>query len=136
MREIKFRAWVKDPLDRGNERMVYEANTIRIGLDGQIYFGRDFNGRMTDISTSHLVLMQWTGLFDRNGKPIFEGDILDYPKWVVAYCGDVKDCLEMDCGWYIQRDDFESWTELECKTTYEIIGNIYENPELLKEPLK
>ena len=51
---------------------------------------------------------QFTGLIDRNGKKIFEGDILDTPGWVVTYVADTNESYGMNAGWYYQRDDFES----------------------------
>lgn len=75
---------------------------------------------------------QYTGITDKNGKKIFEGDILDLPRWYVAYCGDLSEGLGMNAGWYHVRDNFESWDELECNRDHEIIGNIYDNPELIE----
>lgn len=83
---------------------------------------------------------QFTGLTDCKGKEIYEGDILDFTifdvfggdrqyRGVVRYCGscfmiwqplDGEDCLDLD--WIIEQDD-----ELE------IIGNIYDNPELIEQ---
>lgn len=74
---------------------------------------------------------QFTGLLDKNGKKIFEGDIIDLPHWYVAYAGDLRESTGMNAGWYVQRDGFESWTELECTEDNEVIGNIHDNPELL-----
>lgn len=75
---------------------------------------------------------QYTGLVDKNGTKIFEGDILDLPRWYVAYSGDLHEGLGMNAGWYHVRDNFESWGELECVEWHEILGNIHDNPELLK----
>ena len=65
---------------------------------------------------------------------ILNGDIID--GWAVTYCGDQQAGLGMSAGWYLQRDDFESWTELQSRCNengdnYEVSGNIYETPELL-----
>lgn len=75
---------------------------------------------------------QYTGITDKNGKKIFEGDILDLPRWYVAYCGNLNEGFHMNAGWYQVRDNFESWVELECELDHEIIGNIHDNPELLE----
>ena len=75
---------------------------------------------------------QYTGLKDKNGKKIFEGDIVncytftgmnDYRRGVVHW-------NEMFCGWYGKES-----CSLLCGLgeIYEIIGNIHDNPELLKE---
>lgn len=75
---------------------------------------------------------QWTGLYDKNGVKIFEGDIEELPGWIVTHCGTngTEDC-GMQVGWYIQRDNFESWTELIASKVHTVIGNIHDNPELL-----
>lgn len=82
-------------------------------------------------------IMQCTGLKDKNGKLIFEGDILSVMSdwehtqnkelrtvvgWNDVTGGWFCDCEATDCG-----GDMEEWDDAE------IIGNIYENPELLKE---
>ena len=76
---------------------------------------------------------QWTGLVDKNGVKIFEGDVLDTPRWVVTYKADTREGYGMNAGWYIQRDDFESWTELENVKDHVVLGNIHDNPELLEK---
>jgi len=74
-------------------------------------------------------VMQYVGFCDKNGKQIFEGDI-DQSGYVVTYLADLNAGLGMNAGWYLQRDDFESWSELVCDEDIEIIGNVFENPEL------
>ena len=74
-------------------------------------------------------LMQFTGLKDKNGKEIYEGDIIGWKstrkvkKW--TYREVVKDIREFYANMINERSDGAYWH-------YEIIGNIYENPELLK----
>ena len=72
---------------------------------------------------------QFTGLSDKNGKKIFEGDILKVPNrdcyGRVEYS--VPECrfeISMQNGYYVPMHDFAS--------DVEIIGNIYDNPELFK----
>ena len=76
-----------------------------------------------------------TGQTDKNEVEIYEGDIMP-PRIVVSWLDDNNEGLGMNVGWYLQRDDFESWagmeTQLQENTTYEVIGNKYENPELLE----
>lgn len=74
---------------------------------------------------------QWTGLYDCHGVKIFEGDIHGIPGWIVTYCADTHEGYGMNAGWYVQRDNFESWMELENHEEHNIIGNIHDNPELL-----
>lgn len=78
-------------------------------------------------------IMQSTGLFDKNGKEIFEGDIVDYKgrkaviKWHGSYASFiyrfVDELNKRSAEWYQLY-----LTYLKC----EVIGNIYENPELLE----
>ena len=76
-------------------------------------------------------LMQYTGLKDKNGKEIYEGDIVQGRikdegidvKGIVVYC---------ECGYYFIKDKDDE-VEICIISDLEVIGNIYENPELLEE---
>ena len=86
------------------------------------------------VSAEDLVLMQSTGLKDKNGKEIFEGDILDYKgrKALVRWHGSYASFI------YRFVDELQK-RNTEWKLLYlaymkcEIIGNVYENPELLED---
>ena len=89
-----------------------------------------------DHDTSYQVeqIMQFTGLLDKNGKEIYEGDVVKLPHYVEPgeYVGDSISVVEfIDSAWRLTRiggvDGF--WISF---SGCEIIGNVYENPGLLK----
>ena len=117
MRGIKFRSWHPT------------SKLMSIGFVlGYNYFGKvvdDTEGHPAileaqDIARNELKIMQYTGLTDKNGKEIYEGDILSY-SGEVAY--------EHAAYWGANT----SWLhDIVFEIDEEIIGNIFENPELLK----
>ena len=117
-RVIKFRAW-----DIDNKRLLNDCLSLQ---------PHGFNKWVQlDKASNNLVWMQFTGLFDRNGKEIYEGDIIkyhDHPTGVEDGIGEVyyKDGKWMVTWSMIPLGDFgTAWTE--------IIGNIYSNPSPLKQ---
>lgn len=111
MREIKFRAWIKD-----KKKMVYGKDAT-----SSAHFTDSFKYRKNEVE-----LMQYTGLKDKNGKEIYEGDVIKAESRL--WQADFKD------GCFVGVD-FKNvaWDEL-VNIGYgetEVIGNIYENPELL-----
>lgn len=73
-------------------------------------------------------LCRCTGSHDKNGKLIFENDILNGELYnVVSYGNGENEFLGMNVGWYVQRDNFESWCELNDLEMYEVTGNILDN---------
>ena len=102
MREIEFRAWVNHSFSHG-----YVYFTAESGLYG----------------FTNPILEQYTGLKDKNGVKIFEGDIYNYKKEV----GTIE--FKMGCFWCVSSDDAFELYSMHMYT--EIIGNIHENPELL-----
>lgn len=115
MREIKFRAW------------NIEDKTMGIPFTLQTAVGsRSHNG----VDTKNVIYLEFTGLKDKNGKEIYEGDILELTihsgVYVVAfenaeyviYRQQVERDMTFHLGGYKQE-------------VINVIGNIYENPELL-----
>ena len=133
MREIKFRAW-----DKENKVMI---NAIFVGL-GKVYgMTKTFKPSK---ELEDVILMQYTGLKDKNGKKIFEGDIVIASKmpYYWEFVKSVNKGLVVynnhTASYRIKLDNYHSSTIGESDTVkfnpvskYEVIGNIYENPELL-----
>ena len=102
MREIKFRAWHK-----GVNKMLYDDDPI--------------------------VTMQYTGVKDKNDVEIYEGDIVkykDYSDYVYEVIFDEKECKFFAIG--ITKTQSENNLGYKINSNLEVIGNIYENRELLK----
>lgn len=82
---------------------------------------------------------RWTGLCDKNDKKIFEGDIVkfnafhDEPDWIGTVTYDERLCLYLLVGIMPDGGQFEVQVSAKDKTTFEIIGNRWDNPELVKE---
>ena len=114
MREIKFRAWVMNDYDG----------------HGLVDYMEDDAGTFNDPFEAHkngeIVLMQYTGLKDKNGVEIYEGDVFKAthnfgPGGMHERISSVAFDLEKGYQW-------EYW-DLD---TIEVIGNIYEHPHLLE----
>ncbi len=116
MREIKFRAW------NPKTKVLHSWETIVTKWDNE-----EFTGLFLIPQDKFYKLMQYTGLKDKNGKEIYEGDIIVY--LVIKY----KSVVEWEHGGFgfIGADGEPMYTEED----FEVIGNIYENPELLKKGL-
>jgi len=133
MRPIKFRAW-----DVKRKHFIYHntkyADTFCISLDGRFgYEGISEGGSGIQWwDKDRFILQQFTGLLDKNGKEVFEGDI-------ISRIRGISEIVWSDDGWAVKT--FAGWKTQENVFCYqrfcevgeiEIIGNIYETPELLK----
>ena len=103
-REIKFRAW-------DGKQIHYNIPIASVSV-----------GIFLEMKGCAMELMQYTGLKDKNGKEIYEGDILDSSFPIV---------IEWDKRTvsFVARRDITF--PLRIDGVYQVIGNIYENPELL-----
>lgn len=135
MREIRFRAWDKD-----KKRMIYLANNMgsqtHLQLNNHSWGvfepdSEDYYGIASANSNLGDILMQYTGLKDKNGNEIYEGDIVkcDYFTGIVEY--------RENAGLYLIGNEKEgkaiTFFDIQMsKAIVEVIGNIYENPELLE----
>jgi hypothetical protein len=133
MREIKFRAW-----DVVDGEMWEWPSLVQSGF--KILVDPAYK------------IMQYTGLKDKNGKEIYEGDILGRDYWCAGNENDPrywprKDRIEVKAdqhykdsedndhyGWSFSGYELEGWPGSETtlkQDPYVVIGNIYENPEML-----
>ena len=113
-REIKFRAW--------DLKTNYWVEGLQLVIHA--------SGRLL---TEGLVLMQYTGLKDKNGREIYEGDIV----FAEEYWGESGSVYwdERELQWWVKR--FSGGREplrspFAEGTPFEVIGNVYEHPHLLK----
>ena len=150
MRQIKFRIWNKTPNNDPKEKPI-----MHYDVEDWAGFGSICKGEYPS-----LIPMQFTGLNDKNGKEIFDGDILKV-KWSIKNDSIDSEWTTEDhiagaewcrSGWVIRwsffRQPFEidgnkelCWYEeyhntrsngsFQKLTDFEVLGNIYENPELL-----
>jgi len=120
MREMKFRAWDGDTKTLTPEATLQELCERSAGRGNPI------------IDWEALELMQYTYIKDRHGNDIFEGDVLrsDWATYeVVFHLPDGKNNIYGFVKRAIDRDEWLGFNK--CEDDSEIIGNVYENPELL-----
>lgn len=127
MRDIKFRAWHKEKKEIVNVEEIDFMNKVIN------YIENDYENNRQEIRGAYfedIELMQYTGLKDKNNKEIYEGDI------ITLHNSKYKVIFNIEGARFVLRND-----EFELEITFinhnnermEIVGNIYENPELLGE---
>lgn len=134
MREIKFRAWLKRGFIVDVVSIDFENRYITWD-DGQISRSEPPDKEYEIEPFKDIELLEYTGIKDIHGHEIYEGYLVRYtiPEDVPENERDVRKVIWVDgmCGFQGRtlNDRFECFLDTE---TFEIIGNIYENPELLK----
>lgn len=139
-REIKFRAW-----DKSDQMMKYSDGYESLGSFFNLKEHRESFGVKYE-------LMQYTGLTDKNGKKIFEGDILQFSDrwewfrgkyyWKLTFAKNEEERKKIEKE--LEEEELEkrivklpedyNWLLLsEIEQYWEAIGNIYENPELAEK---
>ena len=143
MREIKFRAWLK----YGKEIVDVEEIDFMNKVINYIY--NDYENNRQEIVGAYfenIELMQYTGLKDKNNKEIYEGDIIKFEDCSIDGTKEFynigvieregkRDELVISQLLFEKTYFTENYMDFIDQTfeVSEIIGNIYENPELIKE---
>ena len=151
MREILFRGKRRD-----NDEWIYGCllNVTLYGKTANLIFGDNFLFVGKDVKALNHALVdpetvgQFTGLTDKNGKRIFEGDVIsfhkfrDEPNWIGVVCYENYHYIavgRMPIAYEKRKNEkaFHSHFEVTLsgidKTTIEVIGNIHDTPELIGE---
>lgn len=126
----KFRAWDKTTSKLHVVNGIYCDNK-------KIHYIDD--NRVRFVGFDNVIIMQSTGLFDKNGQEIFEGDVITNGKDVMCmkrhntlgFYAEQKGKVEFIADGAVLEEFEEDAKEI--ADSLEIIGNIYENPELLEE---
>ena len=128
-REIKFRAW--DDL----HNKMYPVSDIEWDADGRMWVTADDGKNGIELIDDEANLMQYTGLKDKNGRSIYEGDIVhaydqepdrDEPDYRGS---EATGIVEFHGSMFMLDDDIV----LDYPPILEVIGNIFENTEMLEE---
>ena len=135
-REIKFRAW-----DKTYKRMNYKVQVGNTDYADQNYTCNsiwvDYGDRKSvgwmNADDKCIDLMQFTGLKDKNGKEIYEGDIIKFEYNIGREI--IGEIIWSIGGYYVVKTSDEKWNKkiIPYPIELELIGNIYENADLLSE---
>ena len=160
MREFKFRAWDEKKKEMFQPRHIEQVPATGIWIYGKNKMSDDGIGCKIEKTKCHrpdincknynspFKLMQYTGLKDKNGNEIYEGDIVRNDEFkvinpikkedMIRYIKEVR--FDVAHGeWYLINENDPNFDNLVENggifgiDSWEVIGNIYENPELLKK---
>ena len=135
MREIKFRVWqeMMGKWEMSYTPYLYESDGKPHDYSGIVNLNKEIQNELP----INDILMQYVGLKDKKDKEIYEGDIISYKYFkgfseleqeIIAKVEFIEGCF----GFYeYKREDDDYFNKYDLSNTV-VIGNIYENPELLE----
>lgn len=151
-REIKFRAWVKEVYENGELQygghMVYDIHSLNFTKVTNLMTGVTpigiscfvpglFYGHIEKLTLEEIELMEYTGLKDKHGVEIYEGDVIKTVYEDEEY-GDIDEFVYVswceDGYWCVREDERKLLGMLVSHNggDFEVVGNIHEHPHLLE----
>ena len=130
MRELRFRAWDEQTETMYYSDRDYEECTFICESEGHLkcYVPEEVPATLDE--PSHVVgreifeIMQWTGLKDKNGRDIYQGD-KDKDNGIVIWNTD-------DASFSVEYKGIETQSMMDAEMWFEVIGNIHDTPEVQK----
>lgn len=133
MKELKFRIWIKDEkryYDESDEESYMIVPNGNVTYTSEAYEEDDVWFNDTTSATNDVIVEQYTGLKDKNGKEIYEGDIVEYDWYIIgdkpAYRTKEQVVFD-DIGARLDTDRIRFCSNVE------VIGNVHENADLMRE---